>query len=117
MLVTDSVFGKLEHLIPLNKFSDLNKLTRIYRNIFVFIDELKLKLKDAEKYNHLNVFNNNNIFQHALLHIIKVEQKINFSDIFEFFLKSSRKICETPALINRYNLYIDSVGMLRVKSK
>ena len=96
-------------MIPLNKFSDLNKLIRIYRNIFVFINNLKLK--DAEKYNHLNVFDNNNIFQHALLHIIGVEQKIIFSDIFEFFLKSSRKICETPALVSRYNLYIDTVGM------
>ena len=45
------------HLIPVDKFSSFHKLVLVQRCVIIFINKLKhkLKLKNSQKYSHLNL--------------------------------------------------------------
>ena len=52
------------HLIPLNRFSDLSKLIRVHRNVLIFLNKLKIKLKNGnpDKYANFIVLSNDHNF-------------------------------------------------------
>ena len=122
MMVTSlAAAGKdinVEHVVKLENYSTLKKITGIYRKIFSFINKLKrrLKAKDAEKYKHIEVFSED-ITVRIYNHIIYTEQRIKFPDIFEYFNSKRKLIKDIPALLNKLNLYLDQNNILRLGSK
>ena len=109
-----------DHIVSLDNYSCIDRITKVYRNIFIFINNLKLKLKkrDAIKYAHLTCLNiDENLNLKALKHIIKMEQSIKYPEVVSYFsLKEKRKI-KIPNIVSQLNLFIDEDGIVRVRSK
>ena len=97
-----------KHLIPMNKFSSLDKYVRVYCKVRLFIDKLKAKIG-------LNVVNTISHRNDTLVHLIKCEQEVYYSNILDYFWDSSK--FEMPALVSQLNVFIDTEGILRVGSK
>ena len=57
---------------------------------------------------------NENLFV-KLSNILRTEETL--SDIFGYFRSGFSSIKDIPDLVSQYNLFIDEVGLLRVKSK
>lgn len=99
----------MEHLVPLDKYSDLFKLLRINRFVHEFVNKLKKRIGYSCPVQNLTTV--------AYMKMIKTEQSKYFSDIIDFFNSKSPSIVDTPSLINKYNLFLDCSGVIRVRSK
>ena len=104
-----------EHLVPVDKFSKFTTLVRTCRYVLMFIHKLKLKVtcKKGVQDNNLNI----NFYERAFNMVIRTEQQIFYPEIFEYFGSLSKAKREIPEQISQFNLYIDDVGILRIKSK
>ena len=105
-------------LIQVDRFSNYRKLVRVYRNVLVFVNKLKVRLKNKNptKFGHLNS-DDVNFYEKAFQNIVRIDQKINFPDVIDYFHSTNKSVNKIPDLIKQLNLYIDKFGIIRVKSK
>lgn len=98
-----------EHLIPLNKFSRLAKLIFVLSYVIKFV-YLKFpdKFPDPSKLNLIRL---------ARVRILSIDQSIHFPECINFFNSKSKKLKDIPNIVNQLNVYMDSDGLLRVRSK
>ena len=109
-----------EPLIPVEKYSSFHKLVGVHRFIIKFINKLKiaLKRKDPCKYSHIQTYNeSDNLYEIACQKVICDDQKCHYGDIFKFFDQSRKCLKGTPNLVMQLNLFRDTDGLLKVKSK
>ena len=116
--VVDASPKKLEHLVPLEKYSDLRFLINVTANVLKFIHILKGKVAkkmraDVDSDNTPDV----NFHEKATNFIIRTEQEIIHPDVYSYLDSSRKHKKEIPTLITKYNLYRDENGILRIKSK
>ncbi|XP_068224857.1 uncharacterized protein [Palaemon carinicauda] len=101
-----------EPLLEHEKYSTLEKLKLIYRRVMLCIDHWKRKA-GVEVEN----LNNVNYSALALRKLILEDQQKHFMEIFSYFRLSSKPLKDIPPLVSQLNVFIDSDGILRVKSK
>ena len=58
-----------------------------------------------------------NFYRKAIVYLLHTEQMKSFPEIFSYFKQGFTKLKDIPALVNKYNLFVDTDGIIRVKSK
>ena len=106
-------------LINPHRYSSFRKLTNIYKNVLIFIDKLKSKIKSKhERFSHLDVKPDDfNFYKEASKLVIQNDQRQHFPDVFKYFSSSSRNLKDIPNSVNDLNIYLSKEGILRVQSK
>lgn len=102
--------------IEYSKYSSFSKIINVTNNVLTFINKLKsqLKQKDPGKYSHFEIIPN--VHSHALNVILRLEQNKYFPEVFNYFQNPTQR-CNVPSLVLQFNLFLDSDGLIRVKSK
>ena len=106
-----------DFLLSPENYSDFSKFRRIYMNVFKFIDILKDKVKLRRPDLFINFSPNHDLFNKTSNEILKITQEKAFPEIFAFFSKKNKTVCETPNLVSQLNIFKDDQGLLRVKCK
>ena len=78
----------LEHLVPVDRYSNFKKLVSVHMFILDGINRWKLKLKrsDPLKYDHIKCYEENTKFYAvAFQQIVLKEQQIYFPEVFVYF--------------------------------
>ena len=115
LAVTDSN-SKSEPLLRLENFSKFNKAVGTLAHVMLFIEKLKRKVGNKTVSNsNTDLFRK--CYERATNFLIINEQKNLFQDVYAFLESPSKRNKDIPALVNKYNLYRDEKGVLRVKSK
>ena len=104
-------------------FSSFNRFARIYRTMFRGLNNWKQKVKNRNP----NLFSNaklypfgTNFYAIAVNHVIKIDQKLHFPELVEYFLHDPEKVPKknVPDMVTGMNLFLSpSDGLIRVKSK
>ncbi|XP_066944612.1 uncharacterized protein [Macrobrachium rosenbergii] len=91
----------------------------VYKYVLTFINNIKMKLKNKlGKYDHLEVFSNDEISVKAWQMIVLHDQRQKFPEVFKYFKERNPQIRDIPNIVSQLNLFIDKKsGLLRVKSK
>lgn len=107
-----------EHLLPIHKYSCFRRLVRVNMLVVGFINRLKQRVKNRnpDKWSHLMCYNFDNAYVKSCKILLKRDQELHFSEILNFF-HSQRRLKDIPLLVSKINLFLDSDGILRVKSK
>ena len=101
------------HLIPVNRYSNFFFMVRVYRNVLKFCNALKRKvLQKGDSDQTVE-----NLYSKSYYDIIKTEQQVYYGEIFDYLNSKQRVKKVIPELVSRLNLFIDELGILRVKSK
>ena len=100
------------HLVDITEFSNFRKLVLVSRRVFIAFQKWKAKAGIQRS----TVTSGSNYFALALRHLISVEQRIHFPEVYDYFQKGL-VLKDVPAIITQLNLILDEHGMLRVKSK
>ena len=108
-----------KHLIDINRFSDFSAFFSVHKKMMQYSNNLKRKLKrdNPDKFKHFKIRNNLELHTLAYKQLIKTDQEINFPEVFEYFLNQPKGIKNIPNIVKQLNLYLDSRGVIRVKSK
>ena len=108
-----------DYLYHLGRRSTFRGLLNGYKGVFKCINILKkkLKLKNPEKYSHLKCLDEDVLYKHASYYLLRMDQKVHFSSIIDYFEQKPTNRKDIPMLVNQLNLYLDSHGLLRVQSK
>ena len=86
------------------------------KNVFKFIHKIKLRLKiKVEKCTKL--IEEEDHYNRAFTYVIKMDQAKHFEDVTKYFDSKSKSIKDIPNIVSQLNLFRDSFGVLRVKSK
>ena len=95
--------GKInaKHLVPLERFSSLDKLIKTWTYVLKFI----------------GVCNQDQLWSTALRYLIRIDQQIHFQEIFNFLNSPSPKLKDVPSQMKQLNIYKDKEGLLRVAGK
>ena len=97
-----------EPLAPRNRFSKFGRFVRVYDLVIKFVNKLKSKL---------NMKFENSTSTDSKLFIIKEEQRENFPEVFRYWNSAKKLTSEIPEIVSKLNVFPDSSGLLRVKSK
>ena len=94
------------HLIDPGECSSFRRLILTIRRVLTCIHRWRYKENPKE-----------NMFAEAIRRVILVEQSKCFPDIFQYFQTTKTNLKDIPNLVNQLNIYPDSYGILRVRSK
>ena len=95
----------LKHLVPLDRFSKIDKLINTVVYILMFINILRKNC------------NYSNLRKEAVKYLIRTEQRLHFPDVYDFLESSSNKLKDMPNVIKQFNVFLDKDSLLRVGSK
>ena len=99
----------LAKLFNINNFSSFNRIVNVYNLVLRFVRILKQRIgKPCDNRPNANL---------AVNALIRNEQYKYHRDIFEFFKARNLPIKAIPYLVLQMNLFLDSEGLIRVKSK
>lgn len=101
-------------IIDTNRIGKFPKLVGVMQTVMLFIRKLKLKIGIIPKF---NVCPDYNLHQEAFDNLIRADQQKCFSEEFAYFRDGLNKIRDVPNNIQRFNLFLDPSGIIRVKSK
>lgn len=111
-------FANYEPIIDITRYSSFGKLVKVTSFVLRFINTLKHKLKlRNDKYMHVPVLQDCDIDREAIKHVIRSVQIVEFPCLFRYFECKAVPIKDIPPLINKLNIFRDSNGLLRVKTK
>ena len=91
-----------------------------FRLVIIFINKLKGKVKKRypDKYRKFEILDPcHNFFVDARKLILLRDQRQHFPGVFDYFSSSKRLLKELPTIVGQLNVYQDSDGLLRVRSK
>ena len=106
-------------VIDIESFSSLSKAVSITKYVFQFINNLKrkLKTKNPNQFDHLQVLDAENLKGAAMLYLVKCEQKLFFSDVYNYFANPNKPLKDIPEVITRFNVFLDDKNNIRLKAK
>ena len=104
ILARSVIASKIETILPIDRFSDVNRLIRVTALVFKFIYMLKKKSKDQCE-----------LVNESKLYWLKHEQQTNFIDEYNFLNSSKTK--NVPPRVNNLNLFLDSNDLIRSKGR
>ena len=116
--VTDS-HCIVEPLVDITRYSNFTRALKVQYRVMWFINNLKSKLlvRNQSKYSHLTVLPDKALYDAAQRHLIKMDQIACFPDIFSYLDGKKKTLKSIPHLVSQLNVFRDSFGCLRVKSK
>ena len=91
-----------EHVVSLDRFSDLDRLVKTLYFVFKFI---------------VGKTTNDNLWSKAMNHLIQTDQRIHFGELFEYLDSPSSKLKDVPAMFKQFKIFRDKGGLLRISSK
>ena len=103
-------------LIPVQRYASFQKLVRVWQYVLKYIKASKRKVSIKHNRQFPNENWNQNLFLMATNSIIKQEQQKHFPAIYDYFDRRTRKM-DMPTLVGQLNIFKDSNGVLRVRSK
>ena len=106
-----------ERLVQKDRYSNFRQFVLVLAKVFKYLHKLKLKVKSRKPNMFTDLEQNQNFFNLARMHIIRVEQRICFPEIFSYFDLKNPRLQDIPNLVRQLNVYKDSSGVLRVRSK
>ena len=111
--------AKYDHIVPLNSCCSYKKFVAVHCIVLKVVNNFKsrLKRKDPSKYSHLDCFANSEVYSVAKNFIFLRDQHIEFPEVFKYFSLTSKKAKDMPNIVAQLNIFPDSNGLLRVKSK
>ncbi|XP_068207450.1 uncharacterized protein [Palaemon carinicauda] len=109
--IKESLTVKLEHLIPLERYSNINKLISVHAKVLECWDRWKGFI------NKSHGFGKKDLRTKALTQIISREQQIHFPDVIDYLSSNSKTKMAMPNLISQLNLYPDTHNLIRVNCK
>ncbi|XP_068231971.1 uncharacterized protein [Palaemon carinicauda] len=109
--IKESQTVKLEHLISLDRYSNMNKLISIHAKVLECWDRWKGFI------NKSHGFDKKDLRSKALTQIISRDQQINFPDVIDYLSSNSKTKMAMPNLILQLNLYPDTHNLIRVNCK
>ncbi|XP_066981068.1 uncharacterized protein [Macrobrachium rosenbergii] len=109
--IKESQTVKLEHLIPLDRYSNMDKLISTLAKVLECWDRWKGFI------NKSHGFDKKDLRSKALIQIISRDQQINFPDVIDYLSSNSKTKMAMPNLISLLNLYPDTHNLIRVNCK
>ena len=100
----------------ITRSSKLSKCIGVLCKVMQFINNLKNSLNEKFKTNHI-VYSDDELRQAALKRLIIEDQHKYFGDIHAFFDKTPKLLRNMPPIVGQLNVFRDTSGILRVKSK
>lgn len=106
-------------LLDVNRYSSFAKLVRVTLNVMKFIHYVKRKIheRDSSKFYDFTIATDNELYSRAYKHVTFHDQVRNFPNLFEFLHSKTKHLRDIPSLVSKLNVFIDTDGLLRVKSK
>ena len=106
--------NQLEPVIALNRFSSIEKMCRVthYVRKYIYILKLKVKSKNPSLFPSMDMKFE---YKDSCSLVFKRAQQINFADTYDYLLNPLAG--KSSNLANQLNLFLDSDGLIRVKSK
>ncbi|XP_068237328.1 uncharacterized protein [Palaemon carinicauda] len=103
----------------LNRVSSFEKAVRVHAVVLRFCSILKSKFKSKNPaLDHFEVEDEGfNFYDEACRQIIIRDQHVHFPDVFDYFHSKQKQLKNLPNIVAQLNLFLDSDGMVRVKSK
>ena len=116
---SESVSLSGDSCVDVGRCSTLSKVVNVQKLVYKFVDLLKRSLisKDPEKYDHFVVKNEKELHESAFKKVILRDQREHFQPIFDYFNSAQKRLLDIPPLVSQLNAFIDSDGIVRVKSK
>ena len=116
LAVVDTV---ADHLIPMDKFSSLNKLIRIHAKVLMAVNKWKELLKNkVSRTSCLDIKPSSfNFIEAARKQIVIQEQNLKFPDDVDFFRRKQYAQKDIPNLVSQLNIYPDKKNILRIHGK
>lgn len=107
----------IQSLIPLDRYSRFSKLVSVHRYVLKYVSILKYRVAKGKSPDINTVQNCEDLYQRASAQIILADQKRHYPEIFEFFSSSKKTNKSMPNIISQLNIFLDSDGLLKVRSK
>ncbi|XP_068243395.1 uncharacterized protein [Palaemon carinicauda] len=107
---TAQVIEVANNLIDINNYSNFRKLLLIFRRIFLVVHKWKLKAKIA-------CSPVANYFAQAINYLLNNEQRKHYPEVYSYLQHGLNSRKDIPPIITQLNVFLDSQGLLRVKSK
>ncbi|XP_068236952.1 uncharacterized protein [Palaemon carinicauda] len=107
---TAQVIEVANNLIDINNYSNFRKLVLIFRKIFLVVHKWKLKAKIA-------CSPVANYFAQAINYLLNNEQRKHYPEVYSYLQHGLNSRKDIPPIITPLNVFLDSQGLLRVKSK
>ena len=106
-------------LLDFSRCSSYSKVVRIYKNIFKFINNIKLDMlkKAPERYQHFAIINEAEISVAAHRVIMVEDQCIHFLNVHSYMDRKVKLLKDLPPIVAQLNIFRDSLNILRVKAK
>lgn len=109
----------LKPLVDVKRISTFTKLVKIYHNVLLFINKLKLHVRNRSpvRFSKLCCLSTDELYSAANVQAILREQHVHFKEVFQYFNLKSKRLVDMPPIIGQLNIFRDSAGTLRVKSE
>ena len=107
---TEDIKGNIHQLFDISKYSNFTFLVKSVMKVLQAVNKFKNLIgKPTDK--------SENFYLQAIQYLIISEQRKYFPELFAYFEQGLSTIKDIPLLVNKYNLFLDECGILRVKSK
>ena len=106
-----------ERLIAVDRYSSFSFMVRICKTVMIFVDKLRRKVFLRKNMISASSKSDTNYHVKAVNFVLKTEQNFFYPEVFEYFRNKSTSKKDIPAIMLKYNLYVDKNEVIRVKSK
>ena len=105
--------------VQITRCSTLSKAVKVEKLVLKFVNVLKglLIAKDPLKYQHFVVRSEDELHKIAFKRLVLREQKEHFQSVIDYFRSPGKRLMDIPPTVSQLNAFIDSDGIIRVKSK
>lgn len=85
---------------------------------YIYLLKSKVKIRFPEMFPDVVMSESKiNFIKLAKIKIFTTDQSLHFGECIDYFKSGSKKLKDIPNLVNQLNVYIDTEGLLRVRSK
>ena len=113
----DVAHSEPQQLVPLDRYGSLHRLVSVHRWVLKAVDKFKRLISSRSNSDKIKIGSSDNYYKLAYCNIIRVEQQINYPEIFAYFESKSKGKRDIPELVSKLNLYLNNDGILCIKSK
>ena len=108
----------LSDIVNFERFSSFNKAVNVVKNVLKFANLLKIRLNEKQSEIKLEIIDFLKLESEAYKLLIITHQKVEYGEVVSYF-KAKNKIIQrkVPEIVDRFNIFMDKDGILKVKAK